>query len=562
MKVKKLSKILLVALVSVAVLLGGGYVGYRAYRAARQAHLVSQARDYLAHQEYKKALLCLQRAIRANRNDVAACRLMAELAERSRSPAALIWRNRVVELDPGSLDDRLALAKTALMLRDYATATNALDGVDSAGRKTSDYQNLAGTVAIATGQFAEAESCFTEAAKLDPQNSVAQLNLAIVRIHSTNVSVVADARSTLESLRTNPTNSVLRCRALRELTADAMRNQQNYKALTFCDKLVGETNSVFRDQLLRLEVLKNSDRTEFKSALAAAQNDATNTSASTYEMAMWQMARMSALDAKNWLRSLPMATQTNQPATLLIAECQVAQQDWLGLQTWVGAQHWADLEFLRHAFLARSLRGQQLDAAAKAEWDQALKAANSQEPSLVLLLRLATQFRWQTEGEEILWMIVNRYPAQQWAFRTLSQVLFVGGRTRPLMQLLSQRVQRFPSDLASKNNLAMTALLLDAKEMKPHELAREVYHAAPTNASYVSTYAFSLHVEQKDTDALKVFEKLPHRDLEDPSISGYYGLVLKATGDKAKALPYLDWAFKAPMLPEERKMFEQAKTGM
>jgi hypothetical protein len=59
-----------------------------------------------------------------------------------------------------------------------------------------------------------------------------------------------------------------------------------------------------------------------------------------------------------------------------------------------------------------------------------------------------------------------------------------------------------------------------------------------------------------------VIEQLKPRDLENPSIAGYYGLILKATGNRAKAKPYLEWAFKSPLLPEERKLFEKAKAGI
>ena len=107
----------------------------------------------------------------------------------------------------------------------------------------------------------------------------------------------------------------------------------------------------------------------------------------------------------------------------------------------------------------------------------------------------------------------------------------------------------------------MTALLLDAQELNPHDLAREVYQQAPTNAAFVSTYAFSLHLQKKDAEALKVIEQLKPRELQDPSIAGYYGLILQATGNKAKARAWLDLAFKGPMLPEERKLFEQARAG-
>jgi tetratricopeptide (TPR) repeat protein len=202
-----------------------------------------------------------------------------------------------------------------------------------------------------------------------------------------------------------------------------------------------------------------------------------------------------------------------------------------------------------------------LTVAAKGEWEQALKATNNQKGGLVMLLRLAASWNWQSEGEELLWTIVNRYPAENWAFQALSQTLFAGGHTRPLMMLYSQELKRSPANLGIKNNLAMTAFLLDAKELNPHELARDVYQKAGTNAAYASTYAFSLYLQEKPADALRVFQMLKPKELEDPAIAGYYGLILKATGNKEKARAYFDWAFKSPMLPEERKLFERAKTG-
>ncbi len=113
-----------------------------------------------------------------------------------------------------------------------------------------------------------------------------------------------------------------------------------------------------------------------------------------------------------------------------------------------------------------------------------------------------------------------------------------------------------------KNNLAMTALLLDTREFKPYDLAREVYQTSPTNASYVSTYAFSLYLQGKNAEALKVMRTLKPGELQEPSIAGYYGLILKATGDRARAKAYLDWTAKARLLPEEKKLFDQAKAGL
>jgi hypothetical protein len=327
-------------------------------------------------------------------------------------------------------------------------------------------------------------------------------------------------------------------------------------------QLLQQTNSTFRDRLLRLDVLQETQPAAFRPELTAFQHEAAGDPGKIAELATWQMANTSPQDALTWLRTLPANTQTNQSVELLVAECYTTLRDWRGLHSSLAKQNWAELEFVRHAFMSRALRGQDMADSAKAEWELALKGANGQKGSLVMLLRLAAQWNWQNEGEDLLWTIVNRYPGEKWAIQSLSQALYAGGRTRSLMQLFSQESKRVPSDLSTKNNLAMTALLLEAQELKPYDLAREVYQASPTNASYVSTYAFSLYLQGKSADALKVMRTLKPGELQDPSIAGYYGLILKATGDRARARAYLDWTAKARLLPEEKKLFDNAKAGL
>ena len=554
-------KTFIIILCCVAVLLTG-YVGYRSYNVWKCSHLMGLAHQFLAKADGRNALLCVQQVLRSDPRNLDATRVMAQLTEASRSPSALLWRTRVVELNPHSLEDRLALAQTALMLRDYATATNALGGVDEAGKNTVAYHNVAGAVAAAANQSALAEAQFLEAARLDPQNQSVQLNLAVVRLHGTNPPALAEARDSLKQLGSKATNSFLRCQALRELAFDALRHRQGDQALGLSKQLLQETNSTFQDRLLRLDVLQETQPAGFRPALTAFEHEAGGDPGKIYELAIWQMSKTSPQDALTWLRTLPSNTQTNQSVELLVAECCTMLQDWRGLQSSIERQNWGELEFVRHAFLSRALRGQELADSAKVEWEQALKAANGQKGSLLMLLRLAAQWNWQSESEDILWTIVNRYPGEQWAIQGLSQALYAGGRTRSLMQLYSQESKRVPSDLSAKNNLAMTVLLLDAQELKPYDLAREVYQKSPTNASYVSTYAFSLYLQGKNAEALKVIKTLKPQELQDPSIAGYYGLILKATGDRAKARAYLDWTAKARLLPEEKKLFDNAKAGL
>ncbi len=106
--------------------------------------------------------------------------------------------------------------------------------------------------------------------------------------------------------------------------------------------------------------------------------------------------------------------------------------------------------------------------------------------------------------------------------------------------------------------MAMIAMLLDAQELKPYALAQEVYAKSPQNPSCASTYAFSLYQQKKYDEALKVMQRLTPQELNDPSVAGYYGLILKATGDTNKAKVYLAWTSKAHLLPEEKKLFDRA----
>jgi predicted Zn-dependent protease len=176
------------------------------------------------------------------------------------------------------------------------------------------------------------------------------------------------------------------------------------------------------------------------------------------------------------------------------------------------------------------------------------------------LERLAAAWNWPTELEEVLWSIVNKYPGEKGQAQTLGTLLYVTGKTRSLLTLFAQEIKKDPKNLDAKNNLAAVALLLNAEEQKPHELAREVYEKKADNPAYASTYAYSLYLQNKAADALKVMDGLASGQLEQPALAGYYAVMLAANGDKVKAKKYMDLAAKARiLLPEEKELFQRVK---
>ena len=538
------------------ILIMAGYGTYVRFISTRQARLVSQARKYLAKSNTKTALLCLRRALGYNPNYVDANRWMAELTEKLSSPAAVLWRSRVVELSPKSVPDRFAMARTAMIFGDFLSATNALEGVSKAAKNSPEYHNLAGSVAGALHWLVEAETHYAEAARLEPTNPIPRLNLAVVRLQCTNAQDLALARTALKQLRTN---RVVRCQALRELVADSLRSREAGNALAYSQELLQQTNALFSDRLLRLDVLRAALSPEVPAALASAQKAAASDPRKLSEFVTWVEGRDGPVRALEWLQRLPAEAQTNQPAAMLAADCQAALKQWHALEFSLERQRWGELDFVRHAFRSLALHKQELTSSADIAWANAFNATGARKERLIMLLRLAEAWNWVAETDDLLWTILHKYPGEKWAAVVLSRNLLWEGRTRALMALYDEQTKLSPEDLSARNNLAMTAFLLDARELQPRELAWKVYRKAPSNPVYASTYAYSLYLQKRSAEALEVFERLKPHELEQASVALYYAIVLQANGKGERARKYLDIAAGTKLLPEEQKLLSQAR---
>lgn len=550
-------KVIIILSCCIALLLAG-YASYRGYKVWKRNHMMSLARDYLAKSDGRNAFLCVQQVVRSDPNNLEACRMMADFSEVARSPQAILWRARVVELDPKPLTNRVAWAMTALKLGDVGLAQKAIESVDAADRKAVLYHRAAGAVAYSARQYAEAEAHLAELVRLEPTNLVTQLDLAALRLYKTDPQAAAQARTTLEGLSANP---AVRTESLRRLEEDALSRKQMDNALALSRQLLRQTNSTFRDRVLHLTILHIARNPEQDAFLAGLQKEAQDSPPKIADLATWMVTSEQAPKAMAWIRTIPPAVRTNQPVPIVEAECHRALQDWPGLLTALDDQAWGDLDFLRLAYRTQAFRAQKSEANMKNEWHRTMEATEQRLGRLAMLLRTTTAWAWLAEQEEILWTIVNRFPSEKWALKELADRLYTAGQTQSLVTLFSRAAQMDPNNLGFKNNLATSALLLNAMERKPHELAQEVYQKAPTNSAYASTYAFSLHMQQKTAEALKILEQLTPQQLEDPGIAAYYGVILKASGNTAKARKYLELASKARLLPEEKKLVEQARRG-
>lgn len=539
-----------------AVIAVGVWAGRPAYRGWQERRSVQQATEFLAAKDYRNAMLAARRALAANPSSVEASRLMAHLTETLRLPAALDWRQRLVDLQPEDLTNRLQLARTAILLGNFPRAAETLRGVPATNHNEPAYHQLAAAVAIGLTNLNLAEHHFGEAARLDPTNKLVRLNRAVLHLQATDQTVVQGAVQTLEQLRDDP---VLRKDALRHLAQAAARNNDWPTALALTAELQAEAGSPVEDRLLHLTILQKSGSPDFKTCLDSLEAEWAASPTKINALTTWLLGHQMTEEAARWLENLTAEIRSQPPVILARADVMVARKDWTALQALLQDAKWGDLDFARLALLARAAREERQEIAAQANWRAAVKAASEGPKPLTTLAGMAQNWGWEREHEELLWTLLQRWPGERWVVQSLNQMYLAAGNTRGLHKLHAAFVAYDPTDLVAKNNFAALSLLLNLQTSRAHELARELYAQSPTNAVIASTYAYSLHLLGRTAEGLRALEALSPTQLAQPNIAAYYGVLLAVDGRTDVAKHYFDLASKARLLPEEQLLVEAAR---
>jgi predicted Zn-dependent protease len=551
-----MKKAILGSLIIALGCLGLWFYGRPAYRHYREKQALAQAKQSLAKGDYRSANLSARQALRVNPLNLEACQLMADLAERSRSPYVLDWRRRIVEVAP-TIPNKLLLAATALHVQapPYPLAAQTLDDLKDSAAGVAAYHAVAAEFALRLKKPQEAIAQFEQASRLEPTNELHQLNLAVLRLQSTNASAASAARASLERLRASTNVGIV---ALRWLVAESLDRNDLPAAERFSRQLLADAHSAPEDRLQRLTILQRSKDPELKTYLAALQKNSLTNASEVYGISTWMVGQGMVADALTWLTGCPAKLRAEQPVPLAFVDCYMAEKDWRGLDTALQEQKWGDMEFLRFAFLSRSAAELNQKLAADSRWHTAIRGADDRLGPLTALMTVATTWGREEAREDLLWQIAQRFPRERWALRELERLYLAAGNTHGLNKVYSTMASYAPKNFIAQNNLAATSLLLRLNLSKAHALAKEIFTQHPKEAIVTSTYAFSLHLQGRSKEGLGVLGTLSPEALESPSVALYYGVLLSASGDTNKAGKYLGIARKADLLPEEKALAAEA----
>jgi predicted Zn-dependent protease len=553
---------IIAGVVVILLLALAAYPGRSAYRHLKEKRGVAQARVFLANGDYRRAWLSVQQAWLINSNNVEACFITAELEDAAHSPATLDWCQRLVKLSP-AITNKLLLASAGLRYQGppYPLTSQVLDDLSaSAATNVPDFHIVSAEMDLSLHRMAEAETHFEVASQLAPTNRLFQLNLAVLRLGSTNTAAADDARAKLKSFSTD-TN--LGPPALRSLVADRLVHNDAGGALDYSTQLLAGAQATLNDRLQHLGILKRLQSPELTVQLNALHRDAATNATVAAQTATWMEVNGYLADTVGWLSTLPASIQTQTPVRLAFVDCYLNTTNWPALRKLTSSGDWGEMNFLRLAFSSHAWTELGEPLLADGDWRSAVSAAGERLGGLAALLELANRWQLPRAREDLLWRILREFPDARWAQDTLERLYFDAGNTAGLYQLYSKQLPRSPQNAALKNNLAATALLLKTNLTQACLWAAEAYAQKTNEPVIVSTYAYALHLQGRDQEGLAALQKLKPEQLEQSSVALYYGVLLRAAGQTNEAARFLDIAqTQGSLLPEEKQLLSGTMGGM
>jgi tetratricopeptide (TPR) repeat protein len=548
-------KVCLGVVVAVILLVLLGWAGYKGYVRWQERRLTNRAKAALAENDLRTASLAARTVMEMKPDSTSAARVLAEVAERTSDRAALGWRRNVLEAQPNSIEDRIALARSALLFKDITLAAQVLDEVDQRGRQTAEYHAAAAMLAQARKENEAALQHWQEAVRLAPNDQQYQLQLAVASMASGDAAEQQRGETNLRHLQEDPKQ---RGAATRALISDAVaKKRRATDILALGQQLQSYPEATFNDRLLYLDLLHQVSDAQFVGVLGEMERKAADKPDELAVLLTWMTQNGLALIALDYIKTLPPDMIQQWPVPISAVRLHVRLKDWQIVEDLTKNSNWRDFEFLRHAYLSRALREQNKTAPAHREWDQAVKQVSGKSNLMSALITAVSEWQWIDEVADLLWQLADTSEQQQQALQTLYTLYSSRDDTRGLYRVLVKFHEIDAKDMNLQNNLAQIGLLLNASPQDARRLATDLFHRAPENPAYRTTYAYALLTNGNAPEAVKIMSQLTPEQLQDPSISAYYGMCLAAVNDP-RAAEFLDRAKAAKLLPEEREALEKA----
>lgn len=525
-------------------------VQHRYQRWTERRGVQRAAKAYLGG-DFKQALVDARGVLRKNPHSGEATRIVAKSLEAMQSPQALAWRRELDVMQGGDAENLLGLAAASVKTGDYDGAARALARVKPEDQKTARFHELSARIAGRRRDAEAAEKHWQQAVQLEPDNLACQAGLAAVQLESRVPETRAAALQVLEKMTEIPAQRIT---ALRTLLTDSVSRRENSRTKQLAETLAADPAAEFTDKLGRLAILRTTRDLQSSAYLAELQQLSVSDPAQIYSLMTWMNENSLALAVIEWEGQLPPELTGKPPICAVLADSYARAADWKGLKARIENATWTDMEFLRLAFLSRTLERLDDPTAGDAAWNNSLAAAQARPEWLEMLARVIKAWGWKQRTEETLWKLTATDRKPRWAVDFLWSAAIARADTPKLYEASKLLVKVDPTNLAARNNHAALALLLGETADAPHELAETLYKQNPEKIVVASTYGFALFQQGRAAEAVSVMEKFKADELRVPQSALYYAIFLAGAGQAERADEHFQLAASAPLLPEEKEL--------
>jgi len=382
-----------------------------------------------------------------------------------------------------------------------------------------------------------------------------------VRLNSTDRVTRDAALAVLEKLRSEPSQRTV---ATRSLILDGVAHRADSQRIrSLAEELQKFPDASFSDKIVYLEILRQLHDLAYQDYLKQLQSEVLRSSAADLaSLLSWMIRNGMSREAIELVKSVPAETATKWPVPFAIAEAHAQAKNWNELERMLKGSEWGNFDFLRRACLSRALRAQDKTLAAEQELNAAQKEASANPQTLSMLTQTIAEWGWRSETVELLWVLAKHSETRLQALASLYENYSKTEDTAGLYRTLTKFAEIKPDDPVVRNNLAQVSLLLGVDVDHARKVAAELSAKEPSNAAYLSTYAFSLLSRGDVKAAVTAMDRLGPEQLREPAVATYYGIILAAAGQKDKAREFLRRSSEAHLLPEEKALTAKAENSL
>ena len=541
-------------------LLGGGWYTVRHVAGNwLNNHLIERynrsAAEELAKGDAPNALVLARRSLQRAPGHVEAWRLAAAAARQRDQPDALYYQENLARVDP-SKENKYELIRLTLHFGMDADAVRQIKALTGTAKDDAAYLTLAAQAYLRQGNALAARFHLISLLALQPADTAAQLDLALIDLAAETASQPPGLREKIRQLAEIP---ALRRPALTGLIRHCIKTKQAEEGRALMTALEAQPESSPADRLLLLEAAYAFTPGTATARLLRLQQAAAANADDAAGLIDFMAEHGQESVATGWAAELPPATRQTEPVRRALADCHLRLQAWDQLRAVALEDEWPAREFLRRALLAHTYRAQTRLTEFNEAWNGAVQLAGASFNHTRELLGRIEAWHWNRERFDLLWKLFSFLPGHLELRREIANWEHQQGNTANLLRLFSQVTDFTPADGESRANVAYCTLLLDADLPGATTTFRELIALDPQNPYFATGHALALLKQERFPEALATLSTLRPSHLAVPERMSLHAWLLALNGRVDEAEITLNSLVSDGLLPEEKKFADNAR---